>query len=169
MQVTERAASEWVKETRVENFRVEELFNPKVNLQAGTWYLARAIQHWKAQADPVPFALAEYNAGASRAQRWAGGDDITLIFRPIPSAPISTFQARANTWTRSWLALISTKDGAECSATALPQEISRRRNIRCPVIGTLALIVWMSSPSARTVSSGVTGIQSTRSADFLIV
>jgi soluble lytic murein transglycosylase len=24
--------------------------------------------------DPIPFALAEYNAGASRAQRWAGGE-----------------------------------------------------------------------------------------------
>ena len=29
MQVTERAASEWVKETHVENFRVEELFDPQ--------------------------------------------------------------------------------------------------------------------------------------------
>ncbi|HEV3409070.1 MAG TPA: lytic transglycosylase domain-containing protein [Chthoniobacterales bacterium] len=75
MQVTEPAAREWAKESKVENFRVEELFDPKVNLDAGTWYLARALQRWKHQPDPVPFALAEYNAGASRAQRWAGGDD----------------------------------------------------------------------------------------------
>jgi soluble lytic murein transglycosylase len=75
MQVTERAAREWVRENRVENFRVEELFDPKVNVQAGTWYLARALGHWKQQPDPVPFALAEYNAGASRAQRWAGGEE----------------------------------------------------------------------------------------------
>jgi soluble lytic murein transglycosylase len=79
MQVTEGAATEWARETRVENFRAEELFDPKVNLQAGSWYLARAIQHWKNQADPVPFALAEYNAGASRAQRWAGGDNTVVI------------------------------------------------------------------------------------------
>jgi soluble lytic murein transglycosylase len=79
MQVTEGAASEWARETRVENFRVEELFDPKVNVQAGSWYLARAIQHWKKQADPLPFALAEYNAGASRAQRWAGGDNDTVV------------------------------------------------------------------------------------------
>jgi soluble lytic murein transglycosylase len=79
MQVTEGAASEWARENRVDNFRPEELFDPKVNLQAGSWYLARAIQHWKKQADPVPFALAEYNAGASRAQRWAGGDNELLI------------------------------------------------------------------------------------------
>lgn len=74
MQVSELAAREWAQQNRVPDFRVEELFDPKVNLQAGTWYLSRALQHWRKQNDPVPFALAEYNAGASRAQRWAGGD-----------------------------------------------------------------------------------------------
>src|SRR5438034_905755 len=65
---------EWAKENHVENFRVEELFDPKTNLQAGSWYLHRALSHWQQERDPTPFALAEYNAGASRAQRWAGGE-----------------------------------------------------------------------------------------------
>src|SRR5438132_11373712 len=72
MQVSEKAAHEWARESKVENFRVEELFDPKTNLQAGTWYLQRALQHWEQQPEPLPFALAEYNAGASRVQRWAG-------------------------------------------------------------------------------------------------
>jgi len=72
MQVTENAANEWARETKAENFRAEELFEPKKNLEAGSWYLHRALQHWEQQPDPVPFALAEYNAGASRVQRWAG-------------------------------------------------------------------------------------------------
>ena len=75
MQVSEKAAGEWAREKKAENFRVEELFDPKTNLEAGTWYLRRAIEHWQNQSNPVPFALAEYNAGASRALRWAGGDD----------------------------------------------------------------------------------------------
>jgi soluble lytic murein transglycosylase len=75
MQVSEKAADEWARENKIENFRVEELFDPKKNLQAGSWYLHRALQHWEEQPDPVPFALAEYNAGPSRAQRWAGGED----------------------------------------------------------------------------------------------
>lgn len=75
MQVSEIAAQEWAKEIGIENFHVEELFDPKTNLEAGTWYLRRAMLHWQAQSDPTPFALAEYNAGASRAQRWAGGND----------------------------------------------------------------------------------------------
>ena len=84
MQLTEGAAKEWAEDSRIEDFRVEELMDPKVNVQAGTWYLARAMQRWKKQSDPVPFALAEYNAGASRAQRWAGGDDVVI--------PPSTFR-----------------------------------------------------------------------------
>jgi soluble lytic murein transglycosylase len=79
MQLTEPAAKEWAEAKGVENFRVEELFDPKVNIQAGTWYLARAMQRWSKQTDPVPFALAEYNAGASRAQRWAGSEGSVVI------------------------------------------------------------------------------------------
>src|SRR6476660_5460361 len=43
MQVTGKAAQEWAQQTKVENFRAEELFDPKTNLDAGTWYLRRAI------------------------------------------------------------------------------------------------------------------------------
>lgn len=84
MQVSDKAAQEWAQENRIENFRVEELFDPKTSLEAGTWYLRRAVEHWANQPDPIPFALAEYNAGASRAQRWAGNRDISIppdIFR----------------------------------------------------------------------------------------
>ena len=74
MQVSEKAANEWARENKIDNFRVEELFGPQKNLEAGAWYLQRAWQHWEQEPDPLPFALAEYNAGASRAQRWAGGE-----------------------------------------------------------------------------------------------
>ena len=81
MQVSETAASEWAKENQIDNFQVEELFDPRKNLQAGAWYLQRALQHWQHEPEPIPFALAEYNAGASRAQRWAGGEDAAISAR----------------------------------------------------------------------------------------
>jgi soluble lytic murein transglycosylase len=79
MQVSERAAREWARENKIDNFHIEKLFDPKTNLEAGTWYLRRAFEHWETQSDPLPFALAEYNAGASRAQRWSGGDSVASI------------------------------------------------------------------------------------------
>ncbi len=52
MQVSEIAARDWAQEHRIENFRVEELFDPKTNPQAGTWYLRRAMLHWQGVRDP---------------------------------------------------------------------------------------------------------------------
>jgi soluble lytic murein transglycosylase len=79
MQVSEKAANEWARENKIDTFRVEQLFDPKTNIDAGTWYLRRAFEHWETQSDPMPFALAEYNAGASRAQRWSGGDGVAAV------------------------------------------------------------------------------------------
>jgi soluble lytic murein transglycosylase len=77
MQVSAKAANEWVRQNKIENFKVDDLFEPKTNLEAGSWYLRRALDHWQTESEPLPFALAEYNAGASRAQRWVGADGIT--------------------------------------------------------------------------------------------
>ena len=79
MQVSEKAANEWVRENKIASFQVEQLFDPRTNLEAGSWYLHRAVEHWEHQADPLPFALAEYNAGASRAQRWSGSSGVSEI------------------------------------------------------------------------------------------
>src|SRR6267378_5147054 len=65
MQVSERAANEWARENKITTFQVDQLFDPKTNLEAGTWYLQRAFERWEVHSDPTPFALAEYNAGAS--------------------------------------------------------------------------------------------------------
>jgi len=77
MQVSPKAANEWAREYKVANFSLEQLFDPKTNLEAGSWYLRRAVEHWQTESEPLPFALAEYNAGASRAQRWVGANGIT--------------------------------------------------------------------------------------------
>lgn len=70
MQITEAAAKDWALAEKIETFVPTDLFDAKTNLEAGTWYLARALRHWRDKDDPVPFALAEYNAGRSRVKRW---------------------------------------------------------------------------------------------------
>jgi len=70
MQVSEAAAADWAKAQKIETFVPPDLFEPRTNLEAGTWYLKRALEKWKERDDPVPFALAEYNAGPTRIDRW---------------------------------------------------------------------------------------------------
>lgn len=75
MQVTENAAKEWAGANGIANLRKNDLFNPETNIQAGTWYLKRSISRWSNKNNPLPYALAEYNAGRSNTVRWASNDD----------------------------------------------------------------------------------------------
>ena len=70
MQVTEIASKDWVSAEKISNFEPRDLFDPKTNIEAGTWYLGRALRRYRDQDDPHPFALAEYNAGRTRVNRW---------------------------------------------------------------------------------------------------
>lgn len=72
MQVGEAAAQDWAKAEKIETFVPTDLFDPYNNLQAGSWYISKALDRWKGHDDPIPFALAEYNAGRSRVDRWVG-------------------------------------------------------------------------------------------------
>jgi soluble lytic murein transglycosylase len=70
MQVMPLSAREWAKVERIPAFDPETLRDPGTNILAGTWYLGRALKRWRGQSDPIPYALAEYNAGRSNALRW---------------------------------------------------------------------------------------------------
>ena len=70
MQVSEAAAQDWVRSHKAETFRPTDLFSPRTNLEVGSWYLKQKLLRWSAKDDPVPFALAEYNAGGRRVDRW---------------------------------------------------------------------------------------------------
>lgn len=70
MQVTEGAGRDWARATGRKDFGRDSLWNERVNLEAGTWYLARALNRWRGKDDPIPFALAEYNAGLGNVLRW---------------------------------------------------------------------------------------------------
>jgi soluble lytic murein transglycosylase len=70
MQVTEAAAADWARAQKIETFVPADLFDPRTNLQVGVWYFAKAWERWKDKDDPIPFALAEYNAGRTRVDRW---------------------------------------------------------------------------------------------------
>lgn len=71
MQVREAARREWEAAHGGRRYSRHELFSPELNIRAGTWYFAKAVKTWSCYADPLPYALAHYNAGYSNAKRWA--------------------------------------------------------------------------------------------------
>ena len=72
MQVTEGAGWDWARAAKQHNFGRDTLWNPRVNIEAGSWYLARALSRWpdKEPEERLPFALAEYNAGFGNVLHW---------------------------------------------------------------------------------------------------
>jgi soluble lytic murein transglycosylase len=76
MQVGEGAARDWAAAEKIETFVPTDLFDAKTNCDVGAWYLKKALVRWKTKADPVPFALAEYNAGRTRVDRWIAATDL---------------------------------------------------------------------------------------------
>jgi soluble lytic murein transglycosylase len=54
-------------------FRVRDLYNPRINVRYGTFYLGRLLEKY----DDVRLALAAYHAGQTNADRWlARGGEI---------------------------------------------------------------------------------------------
>lgn len=108
MQVTEGAAADWVKAESIETFVPVDLFSPKTNIDAGTWYLARGLKHWSGREDAVPFALAEFNAGRTHVHRWAGepgtpkeaADMLEAMDFPTTRAYVASILKRADFYRR---------------------------------------------------------------------
>ena len=75
MQVGEAAAQDWAKAEKIETFVPTDLFDAKTNLEVGAWYFKKALERWNQKANPLPFALAEYNAGHVHVKVWITATD----------------------------------------------------------------------------------------------
>jgi soluble lytic murein transglycosylase len=71
MQILPRAAvADWARVTKSKTPYTFQLYNPELNLEIGCWYLGKALHRWQEYSDNIELALAQYNAGGSRANRW---------------------------------------------------------------------------------------------------
>jgi soluble lytic murein transglycosylase len=72
MQVMPGTGQDWATAVGRADFGRDSLWDARVNIEAGAWYLARAQRRWpdKTEAERVPFVLAEYNAGYGNVLKW---------------------------------------------------------------------------------------------------
>ncbi len=77
MQVRETAALEWAAAEQIKDFDHATCLDPLTNVLAGTWYLKRVLRHYSQADDPLPFGLAEYNAGRGNVLKWLAGESAT--------------------------------------------------------------------------------------------
>jgi len=73
MQLRETAAQEWADAERIEAFSHEHCIDPRTNTLAGTFYLAKLLKRYARTDNPVPYALADFNAGRGNVLKWTTG------------------------------------------------------------------------------------------------
>jgi soluble lytic murein transglycosylase len=73
MQLQETAAREWADAQHLPAFEHEHCFDPGTNTLAGTWYLRKLLRRYGQTDNPVPYALADYNAGRGNVLKWIQG------------------------------------------------------------------------------------------------
>jgi len=77
MQLQSIAAQEWADSEHLKSFRHEDCLDPRTNTLAGTFYLGKLLRRYRNADDPVPYALADYNAGRANVVKWMNGESAT--------------------------------------------------------------------------------------------
>jgi soluble lytic murein transglycosylase len=77
MQLQEEAAREWAEAEHISLFEHEHCLDPQTNTLAGTWYLKKLLTRYLQTDNPVPYALADYNAGRGNVLKWNKGEAAT--------------------------------------------------------------------------------------------
>jgi soluble lytic murein transglycosylase len=77
MQVREDAALEWASSEHIAPFQHANCLDPATNTLAGTWYLKKTLSRYKLADNPLPYALADYNAGRGNVLKWRAGRAMT--------------------------------------------------------------------------------------------
>ena len=77
MQIMPATGGEWAEAQRVPLFAKLMLRDPKRNIDCGAWYLSKLLRRYPATDNPIPYALADYNAGRSNVLKWMKGSATT--------------------------------------------------------------------------------------------
>lgn len=77
MQIREEAAQEWADAEHITGFEHAHCLDPQTNTLAGTWYLKKLLRRYSQTDNPVPYALADYNAGRGNVLKWNTGGAAT--------------------------------------------------------------------------------------------
>jgi soluble lytic murein transglycosylase len=107
------AGNEWASAQHISNFADFMLRDPQRNVDCGTWYLRKLLARYQNTDNPVPYALADYNAGRANALKWMTGaatTNSTIFVEQIgyPSTrlyvrAIMRRKARYDSWARDQL------------------------------------------------------------------
>jgi len=87
-QIMPKTARHWAERTGNPVPAEEQLFAVGLNARISAWYLRQGLNEFAHRRDPLPFALAYYNAGPGRIRAWernVAEDEDLIPHIPFPS------------------------------------------------------------------------------------
>jgi len=91
MQIMPKTAAWAAEQMGIENFRVEKLQNPDLNIQIGTWYLSSLMREF---GNDVTLTLAAYNGGRGNVANWLAEGRMLRNEEDIPFPETRNFVIR---------------------------------------------------------------------------
>ena len=78
MQIMPKAsAKDWSDAQRIAPLTPQNLLDPATNTLIGAWYLDKLVKRYAHTDNPVPYVLADYNAGRGNVLKWMQGSAAT--------------------------------------------------------------------------------------------
>ena len=77
MQIMPDTAKDWAAAEKAPMFVFTDMLIPAKNTRCGAWYLRKLLLRYTATDNPLPYALADYNAGRGNVLRWMQGPGTT--------------------------------------------------------------------------------------------
>jgi len=75
----------WASEVlRIDDYSVDDLFDPEINIKIGTWYLSVLLKEFNGNINLV---LAAYNAGSGNVNKWLNNTEYSIDGNSLSNIP----------------------------------------------------------------------------------
>lgn len=98
MQLQDKTAQWCAEKIGIKNFKAEQLFDPKINIKLGTWYLGEYLLDY--YDGDMQLALTAYNAGVGNVDKWLDNKNLSdgVNLTKIPYNETYTYVNKINSY-----------------------------------------------------------------------
>ena len=121
MQIRESAALDWASAEKIYPFEHEQVLDAGTNTLVGAWYLKKLLRRYAQTDNPIPYALADYNAGRGNVLKWISGAGATnseafiqQIGFPMTSNYVRSVMKKLEHYRAEFPKQIKEKQGSTC-------------------------------------------------------
>lgn len=109
MQITEQTANWGAGVLKIEDFKIEDLYDPETNIKLGCWYLQQLMKEFQNNTDLV---IAAYNGGSGNVKQWLSKKEFSASgehLDKIPFKETENFLKRVNNYHSIYIRLYAKK------------------------------------------------------------